>query len=131
MPAPESVSFEGLFALHYEGLLRFAYLLTGGRDAEDLVQEAFLRAHRRWDPARAHEAFPTYARTTVLRIYLNRARSAARETRALIRLRPVHAREDAAPPVDAVRAISTLPPRMRSLLFQARDKLRQAGYGNG
>jgi RNA polymerase sigma factor (sigma-70 family) len=160
MVTNDDTSIESLFALHYRSVLRFAYLLSGGRDHEDLVQEAMLRAYRRWDRAAAPEAFRTYAQTIVLRLHLNRLRSAGREARAMVRLRATgRAHEDSAPPVDAVRAVSALPPRMRaavvlkyfedlseediaermrcrpgtvrSLLFQAREKLRAAGYGTG
>ena len=34
---------ETMFTLHYRRLLRFAHLLTRGRGAEDLVQEASSR----------------------------------------------------------------------------------------
>jgi RNA polymerase sigma-70 factor (sigma-E family) len=53
-------------------LLRFAYLLTGDNHlAEDLVQEALVRAHRRWSSI-VHEDGPEpYVRKAVLRQYLS------------------------------------------------------------
>lgn len=59
MPADRSVSipapdFNALIRQHYAGAYRFAYRLTGNRaDAEDLTQDAFVRAHT---------AFATYDR---------------------------------------------------------------------
>jgi RNA polymerase sigma-70 factor (ECF subfamily) len=47
-------SFEAFFADQYEVLLRAMYLATGDRyEAEDLTQEAFVKAYERWDRVRA------------------------------------------------------------------------------
>ncbi|MGH3119206.1 MAG: SigE family RNA polymerase sigma factor [Gaiellales bacterium] len=57
---------------------RFAYMLTGDRVvAEDLLQEAFIRAFDRLDTLREQDAFPGYLRTTILnlaRAHLRRQR---------------------------------------------------------
>ncbi|WP_432985697.1 SigE family RNA polymerase sigma factor [Dactylosporangium sp. CA-233914] len=53
-------------------LLRFAYLLTGDRHlAEDLTQEALVRAHRRWSGIESQEGPEPYVRKTILRQYLS------------------------------------------------------------
>jgi RNA polymerase sigma-70 factor (sigma-E family) len=53
-------------------LLRFAYLLCGnGHTAEDIVQDALLRAHRRWDHVTQADNPDAYIR----RIILNQHRS--------------------------------------------------------
>jgi RNA polymerase sigma-70 factor (sigma-E family) len=53
--------FDDFVVEHGPPLLRFAYVLVGDRAlAEDLVQEALLKAHRRWDvhgPAEYPEAY--------------------------------------------------------------------------
>ena len=52
------------------GLLRFAYLVSGDAHlAEDLVQEALARTHRRWDSGIDHP--DAYVRTAVLRGHLS------------------------------------------------------------
>lgn len=61
-------------------LLRFAYLLTGDRHlAEDLTQEALVRAHRRWASIVGEEGPEPYVRKAILRQYLSwrRRRSSA------------------------------------------------------
>jgi RNA polymerase sigma-70 factor (sigma-E family) len=58
-----------LYETHGLRALRFAYVLTGVREvAEDLVQEAFLRASGRLGTLREREAFPGYLRQTVLNV---------------------------------------------------------------
>jgi len=43
-------SFEDFYARDFKPVVALAYALSGNRaSAEDLAQEAFLAAHRRWD----------------------------------------------------------------------------------
>jgi RNA polymerase sigma-70 factor (sigma-E family) len=62
-------------------LLRFAYLLTGDSHlAEDLVQEAFVRAHRRWSSISHDDGPEPYVRKVILRQFLSwRRRKSAGE----------------------------------------------------
>ena len=78
-------------------LLRFAYLLTGDRHlAEDLTQEALVRAHRRWHAIVGEDGPEPYVRQVILRQYLSwRRRRASTE-------RPV-----AEPPDGAVTGAAT------------------------
>ncbi|MFN8027141.1 MAG: SigE family RNA polymerase sigma factor [Acidimicrobiia bacterium] len=60
-PAP---TFEELWAERRPALLRLAYLLTGSRaGAEDVVQDAFVQLHRKWNGVRTPAA---YLRTSVV-----------------------------------------------------------------
>jgi DNA-directed RNA polymerase specialized sigma24 family protein len=48
-------SFEVLFDAHHERLYRAIYLIVGnGHEAEELMQDAFLRVLERWDPTVAN-----------------------------------------------------------------------------
>lgn len=107
---------ETMFTLHYRRLLRFAYLLTRGRNAEDLVQEAFVKALRRWDRSAAPETFYPWVQTTVLRLHLNALRRGMRERRAYERVagEPQPTQEPATPDTEVVRALATLPVRQRA-----------------
>jgi RNA polymerase sigma-70 factor (sigma-E family) len=53
-----------LYERHYDGLVRLAYLVSGeSAVAEEVVQDAFVRAHRSWD--RVRDPLP-YVRTAVV-----------------------------------------------------------------
>jgi RNA polymerase sigma-70 factor, ECF subfamily len=106
---------ETMFALHYRRLLRYTHLLTRGRGSEDLVQEAFLKALRKWDRSAAPETFYPWVQTTVTRLHLNSLRRGFRERRAYERLgdESVHIDEPRADP-DVLHALATLPPRQRA-----------------
>ena len=67
-----------LYAAHWTGLVRLAWLLL--RDdlaAEEVVQDAFIAVHRRWDTIRDHQAAAAYLRRAVV----NGARSGLRHRR--------------------------------------------------
>lgn len=106
---------ETMFTLHYRRLLRYAYLLTRGRGAEDLVQEAFLKALRKWDRSAAAETFYPWVQTTLTRLHMNSLRRGFRERRAYARVRP---EETYSEPVrrddEVMRALASLPPRQRA-----------------
>jgi len=70
-------SFDSYVSAQGAALLRFAYVLTGDHHlAEDLVQEALVKAHRRWSRIDQPGA---YVKKAVLRQYLSwrRRRSSA------------------------------------------------------
>jgi RNA polymerase sigma factor (sigma-70 family) len=95
-------------------LLRFAYLLAG-RNAEDLVQEAFLIAFAKWDRTLAVETFWPWVQTTLIRLNSGLLRRAGRELRALRRLGG--AREETAQPeprLEVMSAMDRLSPRQRA-----------------
>jgi RNA polymerase sigma-70 factor (sigma-E family) len=74
--------FEEFVVSRGYALLRFAYLLTGDRHlAEDLTQEALVRAHRRWTAIEHHDGPEPYVRKAIARQYLSwRRRRSSGET---------------------------------------------------
>ena len=53
-------------------LLRFAYLLTGDEHlAEDMTQEALVRAHRHWSTITSDKGPEPYVRKAIMRQYLS------------------------------------------------------------
>ena len=66
---PKAGRLEELFLHHAPAAGRLAYLLTGDRDqAEDIVQDAFVRLARRFAHLRDPEAFPAYLQRTVVNL---------------------------------------------------------------
>ena len=76
------VDFAEFVAARAHALLRFAYLLTGDRHlAEDLTQEALVRAHRRWAAIEHRDGPEPYLRRIIVRQYLSwRRRRSSGET---------------------------------------------------
>ena len=111
-----------LFRAHYAALVRLAVLLVDDDgSAEDLVQDAFARLHRRWGRLRDEDAAYGYLRTTVV----NGSRSRLRRLRTARRYVPPAAVDDPSPEGGAIereehetvrRALATLPPRQREVL---------------
>ena len=95
-PGPDAgnteVTYEQLFHGYFGPMTRLAALL-GADDPEDVVQEAFVRLHRRNSMLRDPHAAVGYLRTTVV----NLTRSRLRHLSVVRRNRP-------APPEDAVSA---------------------------
>lgn len=76
-PDVAAPSFEALYALQFDALVRLAYLLTGSRAvAEDVVQDAFVQLQRRWTAVRAPQS---YARTSVVNGCRSHHRRSSRE----------------------------------------------------
>lgn len=69
----DPVSLDRLVLEHLAAALRFAVRLTGNRDsAEELVQEALLRAVRRWTSFRGEAAFRTWFFQIVINLFRDR-----------------------------------------------------------
>lgn len=115
--AAGSVPFEDFVRHQYGRLFRVAVMLAGDEGhAEDIVQEALLRAHRRWDTA--SRAPVPYLLTVVRNLARDRYRAATRRPQES----PLFDTDGAAyDPTASVadqqavrRAIATLPERQRA-----------------
>ena len=112
--------FDALYRDEYAALVRLAWTLTGRwAVAEDLVQEAFLRAHQRWDTVGTYQRPGAWVRRVVLNLATSRGRRVAAEARALLRLSGRRADDDrdltGADP-DLWRAVRRLPRRQAQVL---------------
>ena len=108
---PQVGSLADLYRDSYGAMVRLAYLLTDSNAlAEELVQDAFIKVHGRWDHLEQPRA---YLRTTVVngcRSHLRRRRL----ERAHLSSRP---REEVAPQADELwDALAALPYRQRAVL---------------
>jgi RNA polymerase sigma factor (sigma-70 family) len=109
--------FEGFFEAHFEGLLRVLYLIGGDRhEAEDLAQEAMVKAYERWERIRRLDDPPGYVYRMALnarRSRLRRVALAARKAVGRLEADPISATDDR----DALRrALRTIPEGQREAL---------------
>lgn len=106
-------------------LLRLAVARTGSlSDAEDLVQEVLIEAHRRWPTISTYDDPASWARRVVLNMSVSRGRRKSSERSALGRLRtspqqPHNSELSERPLGDEVlwTAIRALPERQRNVVL--------------
>jgi RNA polymerase sigma factor (sigma-70 family) len=85
--------FEDFYELEQERLLRVLWMVTGSlQEAEDIVQDAFLRVWERWSKVSSMESPTGYLHHAAMNIFRNRYRRARLGLRKAI---------GADPPVDA------------------------------
>lgn len=106
-----------LYVRHAPGAQRLAFLLTGDRaEAEDLVQDAFVRVVGRFGHLRVPDAFGAYLRRTIVNLHTSQLRRKRLERAWLERER--HAPTPTEPEVggreELWHAVLVLPPRQRA-----------------
>jgi RNA polymerase sigma-70 factor (ECF subfamily) len=153
-------SFDDFFELEHERLLGALYLITGNlQEAEDLMQDAFVKMLQRWDLVQSLNDPTGYLYRTAMNAFrtrYRRARMAVRRMATVARVErdpfdEVETREDVRralvsltprqraaivltellgyPPAEAARALGVRPSTVRALTTQARAKLRGAAGG--
>jgi RNA polymerase sigma factor (sigma-70 family) len=81
-PHPEPCTFEAFFQAEYPSLLRAMYLVTGNRhEAEEIAQDAFVRACERWELVARAENRAGYVYRMALNGYRSKLRRLARGAR--------------------------------------------------
>jgi RNA polymerase sigma factor (sigma-70 family) len=111
-------SFEEFFELEQERLLRLLWMVTGSlQEAEDIVQDAFVRIWERWPSVSAMDSPAGYLHMTAMNIFRSRYRRARLGLRNVI---------GSAPPVDGfasvddrisvAAALASLTPKQRAAL---------------
>lgn len=80
-------SFDAFFAAEYRGVVAFAAVLCGRRAvAEELTQEAFFAAFRRWSTVGSYDDPGGWVRRVVANLATSAWRTRVREARALARV---------------------------------------------
>jgi RNA polymerase sigma-70 factor (ECF subfamily) len=111
LPGP----FEHFYLREYASVVKLAYALSGSRTgAEDIAQEAFLRAYRDWERVGSYEHQAAWVRRVAANLATSGLRRRLAEARALARL--AGRREPALEPLPAEnadfwRAVRALPQR--------------------
>lgn len=84
---PTVTSFEELYRRELAAVIALAYVLSGSRmAAEELAQEAFLSAHRRWGDIGRYDDPAAWVRRVCVNRSVSLIRRRASEARALARL---------------------------------------------
>jgi RNA polymerase sigma-70 factor (ECF subfamily) len=114
--------FEAFYRERFRPTVALVYALTGNRwAAEDLAQEAFLRAHRDWTHIRALASPAAWVRRVAVNLAMSRFRRMRSEAAAKLKLSPVPATFQ--PPTaehDAFWAEVRLLPRRQSQVIALR-----------
>src|ERR1700693_1685137 len=107
-PIPVPERFDAFYEREYPRMVTLAFALTGDRlAAEDLAQDVFIDAHRRWGEIGSYDKPGAWLRRAVI----NRSRSVLRRARIEFRvLRRIGRRGDVAPelPDDAQQFWTTV-----------------------
>jgi RNA polymerase sigma factor (sigma-70 family) len=111
-------SFEDFFEHEQERLLRLLWMVTGSlQEAEDIVQDAFLRVWERWPTVSSMENPTGYLHHTAMNIFRNRYRRARLRLRTAIGSNPpVDAFGSAEDRISVAHALGSLTPKQRAAL---------------
>jgi RNA polymerase sigma-70 factor (ECF subfamily) len=114
-----SVDFEVFFETHHERLFRALWLMTRNRDeAEEVLQDAFLRVWQRWDRVGNGPDPAAYLYRTAMNLWRSRLRRAAVAMRKVVHQIQHDDEMAAVDQQDAIiRALAPLPPRQRAAVI--------------
>ncbi len=117
--AAEPRTFEDLFQAEHERVFHALYLVTGNtQEAEEVMQDAFLKIWERWDKVRGMENPAAYLYRTAINGALSRRRRVAVATKRALTPGPAEDPFEAADLRDElVGALRTLTPRQRAALM--------------
>jgi RNA polymerase sigma-70 factor (ECF subfamily) len=111
----EPLSFDVFFATESQTLFRRMWLVTRDRDeAEEIVQDAFLKLYERWDRATSWGDPVSYLYRTAFNTWKKRTRRAARAARNILWSEPGDDFEAADARTIVSAALAHLSPRQRA-----------------
>jgi RNA polymerase sigma-70 factor (ECF subfamily) len=110
--------FDDFYRGSHSRLLRQLVLVTADpAEAEDCLQEAYLRASMRWDRLVSYEAPEAWVRRVAINLAANRAKRLRRRAALLLRLGPPSAVPAlSAESVDLAKALTALPVGQRQVI---------------
>jgi RNA polymerase sigma-70 factor, ECF subfamily len=111
-------SFAAFYTASYQRLLGQLFAVTGDlAEAENLLQEAYVRAYARWAQVRAYDRPEAWVRRVALNLAAMAARRLRRRAAALLRLGPPPAVPELSPELlDLHHALHALPLGQRQVI---------------
>ncbi len=80
-------SFDGFYRDHYPAVLGLVFAVSGSRSgAEDLAQDAFVKAHQKWEEVSTYTSPGAWVRTVAINLARSRFRRLMAERKAFGRL---------------------------------------------
>ena len=112
------LTLDDVYATSYRRLVAQLHAVTGNRqEAEDVVQEAFIRAMPRWDDVRTYDSPEAWLRTVALNLARSRWRRTVRGAAALVKHGVPHEQPELSPDhVVLMTAMRGLPEKQREAL---------------
>ena len=112
------LDFERFFHAEHARLFQALYLLTGNRyEADDLAQEALMRAYERWDRVGSMDSPLGYVYRTALNLHRSRLRKVAVRARRVFASIPIEDASESVAASDKVRrALAAIPEAQREAL---------------
>ena len=116
----DAVAFDDLYEAECQAMLALAYKLTGSHpEAEDLVQDAFLRLHQQWSSVASYDRPGAWVRRVVVNLATSRSRRLRTRARAVapFQRQPDHTTESlSASTLEFWRAVRSLPRRQAQVV---------------
>jgi RNA polymerase sigma-70 factor (ECF subfamily) len=111
-------TLDDVYDASYRRLVAQLHAVTGNRqEAEDVVQEAFMRAIGRWEQVRTYDSPEAWLRTVALNLARSRWRRAVRGAAALVKHGVPESEPELSPDhVALMAAMKTLPEAQREAL---------------
>ena len=113
-------TFEEYAATAWPALYRYAFLLTGNHaDAEDIAQQAWVKAYRSWSRIQGSDSPAAYLRRMLTNTYLSHRRPKARRLEVLTDAPPEPSPVPAGGPEERMVLwphVQSLPPRQRAVV---------------
>ena len=116
-----TVDFDRIYAEHHARILRYLTRMVGGRDAEDLAQEVFIRAAKAYDGFRHEAKIETWLYRIATHVAVDRLRGTASRRETLL------GQELGEVAADGREAVSTL--EEKTLRRAANECIRNVIYG--
>lgn len=117
--ADDLADFEEFYQAVYARLVGQMFVVTGSLEqAEDVVQEALIRALGHWPRVRAYEVPELWVRRVAINLAVSEIRRLRRRAAALLRLGAQHAAPQFSPPtVEVVELLRRVPVNQRPVLL--------------